>query len=535
MASLSDLYAHFKTLCEQWFYNKSEVDTALSGKISKSSTSGLVKNDGTIDTNTYLTSHQDISGKEDSSNKVNSWSGTTTDAHYPSEKLVKTSLDGKSDTGHTHTKSEITDFPSTMTPSSHSHGNVTNDGKIGSASGKIITTTTGGALQASDSITKSMISDFPSSMTPTSHTHGDITNDGKVGTTANKPLITGTGGAVTTGSFGTSANTFCEGNDSRLSDARTPTSHSHGQVTNDGAITSTAVTVASNDNIVITDYSDSSKLKRVANILASQVKDSTAYTAIGSSANDTQATINSKIDQALSSLSSIDVINVVTDKGTASADTMHKLYIVSEDNKVNVYYTEQSGTGSSATYSWHKMDTDILDELSIDWSDIQNKPSIPSDVSDLTDTSNTAFTPKSHTHGNITNDGKVGSTANYFVTTTTGGAVTSKQKIGNINTSGQIGSTANLPLITTTSGAITTGGFGTSANTFCEGNDSRLSDSRTPTSHTHGNITNDGKITTDVTFDTKMVVTNSSNLVGTATAIDVIDNVVQALIDYGSS
>ena len=226
---------------------------------------------------------------------------------------------------------------------------------------------------------------------------------------------------------------------------------------------------------------------------------------------------------------------MVADKGTASADTMHKLYIVSEDNKVNVYYTEQSGTGSSATYSWHKMDTDILDELSIDWSDIQNKPSIPSDVSDLTDTSNTAFTPKSHTHGNITNDGKVGSNANYFVTTTTGGAVTSKQKIGNINTSGQIGSTSNLPLITTTSGAITTGSFGTSANTFCEGNDSRLSDSRTPTSHTHGNITNDGKITTDVTFDTKMVVTNSSNLVGTATAIDVIDSVVQSLISYGSS
>lgn len=33
--------------------------------IKKSSTSGLVKNDGTIDTNTYLTQHQDISGKAD--------------------------------------------------------------------------------------------------------------------------------------------------------------------------------------------------------------------------------------------------------------------------------------------------------------------------------------------------------------------------------------------------------------------------------------------------------------------------------------
>ena len=38
-----------------------------------------------------------ISGKEDKSNKVTSWSNTTTDAHYPSEKLVKNSLDAKAD------------------------------------------------------------------------------------------------------------------------------------------------------------------------------------------------------------------------------------------------------------------------------------------------------------------------------------------------------------------------------------------------------------------------------------------------------
>lgn len=62
---------------------------------------------------------------------------------------------------------------------------------------------------------------------PLVHTHGNISNDGKVGTTANLPLITGTGGAVQAGSFGNAANTFCEGNDSRLSDARTPVAHTH--------------------------------------------------------------------------------------------------------------------------------------------------------------------------------------------------------------------------------------------------------------------------------------------------------------------
>ena len=144
----------------------------------------------------------------------------------------------------------------------------------------------------------------------TSNTAGLVKNDGsidtstyltemKIGSTANLPVITGTSGALTAGSFGSSANTFCEGNDSRLSDSRTPTSHTHGQVTNDGKITSTAVTVASGDNIVITDYSDSSKVKRVANLLAGHIKDGTAHTNIGSSANATQATINTSIDTAL--------------------------------------------------------------------------------------------------------------------------------------------------------------------------------------------------------------------------------------------
>ena len=52
----------------------------------------------------YLTSHQDISGKEDSSNKVSSWSGTPSDNRYPSEKLVKDSLDNKANSSAIPTK-----------------------------------------------------------------------------------------------------------------------------------------------------------------------------------------------------------------------------------------------------------------------------------------------------------------------------------------------------------------------------------------------------------------------------------------------
>lgn len=60
-----------------------------------------------------------------------------------------------------------------------------------------------------------------------SHTHGNITNAGAIGSTSGLPIITTTGGVMTAGAWGTTAGTFCQGNDSRLSNARTPTAHNH--------------------------------------------------------------------------------------------------------------------------------------------------------------------------------------------------------------------------------------------------------------------------------------------------------------------
>ena len=56
-----------------------------------------------------------------------------------------------------------------------------------------------------------------------------------------------------------------------------------------------------------------------------------------------------------------------------------------------------------------------------------------------------------------------------------------------------------------------------------------------PSSHTHNNITNDGKVTVTGTSGGNMVVTNSSNEVIVDTTINVIDALVQQLITYGSS
>ena len=58
------------------------------------------------------------------------------------------------------------------------------------------------------------------------HTHGNITTAGAIGITANLPIITGAGGALQVGSFGVAANTFCQGNDARLSNQRMPLAHS---------------------------------------------------------------------------------------------------------------------------------------------------------------------------------------------------------------------------------------------------------------------------------------------------------------------
>ena len=85
------------------------------------------------------------------------------------------------------------------------------------------------------------------------------------------------------------------------------------------------------------------------------------------------------LEGKVTTLESIDVIEVVSSKPTASASTMGKLYIVSENNEVNVYYTIKNGN----SYSMHQMDTDILDSLTVNWSDINGKPSFGTGANDM--------------------------------------------------------------------------------------------------------------------------------------------------------
>ena len=167
---------------------------------------------------------------------------------------------------------------------------------------------------------------------------------------------------------------------------------------------------------------------------ASEVTDANAYTNIGTTANATQTAINYAIDSAIGSLLAVELIEVVTTLPTASASTMNKLYMKPESTSASndayeIFVTVKTTEDNTDSYDWEKVDTARID--------LSGKADV------------------SHTHGNITNDGKVGSNADYFVYTTTGGAVTSKEKIGNITTAGTIGSNSGKVLVTGTDGIIT--------------------------------------------------------------------------------
>jgi hypothetical protein len=114
-------------------------------------------------------------------------------------------------------------------------------GSYAPASGIAPSAITGTAVITTDS----RLSD---SRTPSSHTHGNITNAGAIGTTSGVPLITGTSGVLQAGSFGTAAGTYCQGDDTRLSNSRTPTAHEHSAAEITSGTLANARTTATNAN-----------------------------------------------------------------------------------------------------------------------------------------------------------------------------------------------------------------------------------------------------------------------------------------------
>ena len=117
-------------------------------------------------------------------------------------------------------------------------------------------TASGTSLAFLDSVTQ----DENGEITATKKTVQDATASQK-GVMSVSTGLSVSSGAVSV-KYGTSAGTACQGNDSRLSDSRTPKSHTHGNSTNAGALQTTDVAIANGDRLVITDASNSNLVAR---------------------------------------------------------------------------------------------------------------------------------------------------------------------------------------------------------------------------------------------------------------------------------
>ena len=181
--------------------------------IEKISTSGLVDTyqinftDGTS-TTFEVTNGQDGTGGADI---VTSWESTLSDEKIPSEKLTKNTIDTKVDKV-TGKGLSTNDFTTTL------------KNKLDGIEAEANKYTHPTSQQCNVTI-PSKISDLTndSDFIETSSTSGLIKNDGtidtstyltemKIGSTSGLPVKTGSNGALTTGSFGTSAGQFAEGN-----------------------------------------------------------------------------------------------------------------------------------------------------------------------------------------------------------------------------------------------------------------------------------------------------------------------------------
>lgn len=92
--------------------------------------------------------------------------------------------------------------------------------------------------------------------------NSDWSSNSGVSQILNKPTL-GTASAKDVATSGDASTTqVVMGNDSRLTDSRTPTSHSHGNIANGGTISSSAVTLASGDYLLVSDTSASGKIER---------------------------------------------------------------------------------------------------------------------------------------------------------------------------------------------------------------------------------------------------------------------------------
>lgn len=141
-------------------------------------------------------------------------------------------------------------------------------------------------------------------------------------------------------------NNFITNSDSRLSDARTPTSHQHGNLLNNGRITAS-------DSGVYRKFAaidSSNDLYNSSKLHSDSVIDRTAHTNIGSSADTNQSTINTKIDTALGNKE--DISNKITSISSSSTNIQYPSAKCVYDNIKNKLEVTTETTLNSGGTVW---------------------------------------------------------------------------------------------------------------------------------------------------------------------------------------
>jgi hypothetical protein len=142
--------------------------------------------------------------------------GTTLSASGGSgggDALTSGTLDQFTDVTQTATKTLAITESTTLAGGTHS-GTNTGDQDL---SGYVLTESINTLSELNAVVTDATLIDtndarLSDARTPTSHTHGNLTNGGAIGTTSGLPIKTGTSGVLESGAFGTSAGEFAEGN-----------------------------------------------------------------------------------------------------------------------------------------------------------------------------------------------------------------------------------------------------------------------------------------------------------------------------------
>ena len=309
-----------------------------------------------------------------------------------------------------------------VTPASHTHGNISNTGTL---------TDTAAAASGDDYV---VIRDASDNKVQTSTIKGTDVADA-VSKKHSHSILT----LSTTAQKYDGTHTLALPANDPYTSARTPASHTHGNIANDGTLTDTAAAAAGNDYIVIRDESNNK-------IQTSTIKGTAVADAVSKKHSHTDITLSTTATaydgthtialpasdpytsaRTPSSHTHGNISNSGTLTDTAAAAAGNDYVVIRDADNAKVQTSTIKGTDVADAVSKKHSHSNITLSTTATAYDGTHTIALPT-----SDPYTSARTPASHTHGNISNDGK-------------------------------IGSTANLPVITGTSGAVTTGSFSTSA------------------------------------------------------------------------